>query len=773
MESIQQRIDRDALVKENISKWDELSCLSEEQVKSVLLLTQLNQFQLDDDQLLDDLASDSNEGKEANKQPVSIHQDINELLYNFDVNDIEDPKIEKYVNNLSKNSKKCAIISDTISEALNHLNLLLDNYSQVSQKTKSLHVACEQLLNDQTKLVNASYLLNSRLSYFTDMEAFMQKLNSPTIENNCEYIIPMLTRIDECLAYLEANPSHKESSSYTQIVLQVLRKALSIVRTYTINSLTSVTNQIMQSIQESSNPVVKFSADNAYTMFYSRFRINSSRIKTLMEQLEQRVELNNQKFIDYEHCLADCHKCYIQQRKVFIYQSVVNAINELVSKYQRDTSSLVRSSCSFMIHLCNDETQLYKNFFNKTSIFFEQFLEELCLVLYDRLRPIIIHVVHIETLAELCSILKTEILMDKNKDNNSTNVFEGICSQMLEDVQERFVYRTHIYIREEILNYNCSSGDISYPEKLEIMQQIAEKIKSQSSDSESSLSSDRLSAQDQHGMWYPTLRRTLICLSKLYRCLDKKIFEGLAQETLTICIQSLVKAAEMIRKNKTNNDSELFLIKHLLILREQISPFNNEFSVAEVQLDFSRIKDAAFSLINKKNNIFRLNRDNAFLDFLLNGTLEAKVNMVDSKREVDNHLKKTCEIFIQNASDDFFGSIRQLVIKIQAVLNMNSDPNAPKVILSQQPFAKPEKLHDIIAENYKDIKKKLPMLSQKMSLYLSNKEIEQIILKRVKNNMQQVYLDMSQIVQKNYNQEDQLIIACPTPEQISLWMTIV
>lgn len=151
--------------------------------------------------------------------------------------------------------------------------------------------------------------------------------------------------------------------------MQVLRKALGIIKNYTINSLINVTNQIVHSIQESPDPIIKFSADNAYTLFYSKFRINSSRIKTLMEQLEHRVELNQQP--DYEQALADCHRCYIQQRKLFIYQSVVSAIDELVNKYQRDTSSLVRSSCSFMIHLCNDETQLYKNFFNRTSFLFE------------------------------------------------------------------------------------------------------------------------------------------------------------------------------------------------------------------------------------------------------------------------------------------------------------------------------------------------------------------------------------------------------------------
>ena len=70
--------------------------------------------------------------------------------------------------------------------------------------------------------------------------------------------------------------------------------------------------------------------------------------------------------------------------------------------------------------------------------------------------------------------------------------------------------------------------------------------------------------------------------------------------------------------------------------------------------------------------------------------------------------------------------------KINTVLQINTDKNAPKVALKQQPFAKPEKFHDIFAENFKHIRKTLPLIHASMSLYLSNKDIEQILLKRIK-----------------------------------------
>ena len=129
----------------------------------------------------------------------------------------------------------------------------------------------------------------------------------------------------------------------------------------------------------------------------------------------------------------------------------------------------------------------------------------------------------------------------------------------MEDIQERLVYRTHIYIKTEIRDYNPSNGDIAYPEKLETMEKIAAQIANKNNNwneiikngndveetnRNNSLSSgdspaiindpstktfefnnlftksNHVSPADVHGMWFPTVRRTLICLSKLYRCLE-------------------------------------------------------------------------------------------------------------------------------------------------------------------------------------------------------------------------------------------------------------
>lgn len=172
-------------VKSNLSKWDDLSPLNEQQLKSILLLADLNQLQTASEESSSSLDTPKPsittpgaggsvilgaKDQLANKTSVgrgrgAIQEDINELLYNFDINDIEDPRIDRYVQSLQRNSRKCGQISDSIEAAFEHLGVLLENYEHVSQKTRSLHVACEQLLSDQVSSLPFFLILQIHSSF--------------------------------------------------------------------------------------------------------------------------------------------------------------------------------------------------------------------------------------------------------------------------------------------------------------------------------------------------------------------------------------------------------------------------------------------------------------------------------------------------------------------------------------------------------------------------------------------------------------------------------
>ncbi|KAL2081668.1 hypothetical protein ACEWY4_023521 [Coilia grayii] len=703
----------------------------------------------------------------------------------------EGAKYRKTRDSLNCYQEQCDSILNDVNEALQHLDSLQKQYLFVSTKTGTLHEACEQLLKEQSELVDLAESIQQKLSYFNELENINTKLNLPTLSVNSEEFIPVLSKLDDCIEYVSSHPNFKDYPVYLTKFKQCLSRAMHLMKTHTVNTMHNLTSQLTKR-----DPLGTANADNAFTLYYVKFRAAAPKVRTLIEQVEQRSE----KIPEYHQLLDEIHQCYLDQREVLLSPSITSTITDLTSQNNKDHCALVRSGCAFMVHVCQDEHQLYNEFFSKPTPKLDELLEKLGLSLYDVLRPLIIHVIHLETLSELCGILKNEMLEDHVHNNaGQLGAFEAVVKQMLEDVQERLVYRTHIYIQSDIIGYNPAPGDLAYPEKLEMMEKIAQSLKEEqlrltSSESlfsdvqledpeakrvissgavEGSRLQTSISPADLHGMWYPTVRRTLVCLSKLYRCIDRAVFQGLSQEALSACIQSLLKASDVILKNKTQIDGQLFLIKHLLIMREQIAPFHTDFAIKEISLDLKKTRDAAFKILNPKAvpKFFRLNSHNAILEFLLEGTPEIREHYIDSKKDVDRHLKCSCEQFIQQQTAIFVGSLEEFLTKVSALKTMVAQ-GGPTYNLSQQPWAQPAKIHDLVMDTYRVIKSKLPGTLQSMSLYLANRDTEFILFKPVRNNIQQLFQRLHALLQDEYSGEDLQIIACPSMEQINLLLSV-
>ncbi|NWX32238.1 COG3 protein, partial [Notiomystis cincta] len=256
---------------------------------------------------------------------------------------------------LSGFQEQCDAILNDVNSALQHLESLQKQYLFVSTKTGTLHEACEQLLKEQSELVDLAENIQQKLSYFNELENINTKLNSPTLSVNSEGFIPMLAKLDDCIAYISSHVSNSVLILVKSSKLCCWLKLLGWVLFFrlTLSSETSMPF-LLGTVPNS---------DNAFTLFYVKFRAAAPKVRTLIEQVEQRSE----KMPEYQQVLNEIHQCYLDQRELLLGPSIASTVTELTSQNNRDHCALVRSGCAFMVHVCQDEHQLYNEFFTKPT----------------------------------------------------------------------------------------------------------------------------------------------------------------------------------------------------------------------------------------------------------------------------------------------------------------------------------------------------------------------------------------------------------------------
>lgn len=172
--------------------------------------------------------------------------------------------------------------------------------------------------------------------------------------------------------------------------------------------------------------------------------------------------------------------------------------------------------------------------------------------------------------------------------------FSVLLQTILQDSQTRLVFRAQAVIQSEVLHYVSTPEDLRYPGKLE--EHKGKGLALWTEDEtlrESEVGGFRLPREEVQVTWYPTLKRTVWVLSKLNTYVNvssfssseptqplthfnahpqNAIFEDFAGEAVTLCRKSLSNASTQLSTVPSNTkiDGHLFLIRHLLLLKEMI-----------------------------------------------------------------------------------------------------------------------------------------------------------------------------------------------------------
>lgn len=488
-------------IQENIAKWqatdDPLAPLTDEQLDLIYELSDIVSATYNKPENDLDSVSESNlvgvpddEHSSIVPRVILTMQDFIEWTISVE-KDIKHENLRKYqiyYELLSDHQLECEKLFFHSDNALNSLDDLKKEYDNVTDKTNYLHDLSEQVMNHQKKLKEIKKALSTKLSYFTNFNKCQERIEQLNNKVNTSECLEILDQIDESVKYLNSHLQYKESRVYKMKYESLLTNIFNKIYDYVNHILIETTKQVIdpdskpQMLAQSS--FVKTTlVDSAFSLYYGKFQSASSKVKFILSALEER-ELNNE---HYKNLLIDCQKSYLTQRLPILSVAVSKSLAELKEKHKTDYSVLFRSCSLFNLKVCQDEAVCYNYFFENVSDLFNDYLGSLCQNLYDTLRPSLITINHIEVLSELCGILKGEMLNDKVLENQRLSKYVQAIRQLLQDVEERLVFRTNIFFQHDLLGYKPSPGDLAYPEKLEHMENVAGELKEKRSDSRNSV----------------------------------------------------------------------------------------------------------------------------------------------------------------------------------------------------------------------------------------------------------------------------------------------
>ncbi|KAG0244713.1 Golgi transport complex subunit 3 [Mortierella sp. GBA43] len=664
----------------------------------------------------------------------------------------------------------CDGFLEQIEETSECFKNLEGHYEFVEEKTRALQSACEKLLQEQTNLQTLADQMSSKLSYFHQLEAVTKLFNAPG-DDVClrPEFVPMLAKLDECLDYVQENIRYKDSELYQMRFRQCMTRGMTLIKMHFITKLRALSAEVA-----SKKPVLAkgetMKPSTATALFYVKFRTIAAPLRALIAELEKRCVSHK----EYNSLLNDCYNSYFSVRQQLLSSMIISGIQDL-GPSQQDKLKFAQSGLVYLMSICMDEYSLFYNFFNTGESELYGYLDSLIGYLYDYLRPRIIHENKIDILSELCVVMniqQPEIPIDEN----SNLAFGYLIRNMLQDTQQRLLYRAQAFIRSEIQNYKPTPNVLDYPARLQAppplpsssnsqhlhrasdAESIAESIPEASSPTPSLASSitggyfstpalqqfDE-SAAMYHG-WYPTLQRTLWLLTKIYKCVEQPIFDDLSQEALTKCLVSLNQASTMVKDTKDPVDGQLFMIKHLLILKEQIAQFEGNFVHSTKEVDFTRMTDAITTLFRDRSNLFNLGSWLGAVSQTITPTLVD--NYMDSRQEIDRDLKLVCETFILDMGKSAVHSLTEFMNKVagfrirldveaaQREQNPSSSSGLmrrPPMLLKDKPFARPEVLAAIMTDFKDTIPPRIQWTVRKLSMYLKDPHTEMILMRPIQS----------------------------------------
>jgi hypothetical protein len=457
-----------------------------------------------------------------------------------------DCMLRQYQNQLHMTRSSLGnIISDT-SATLDILSSLSSSFKAVEAQTNAFRTQCEGLITDQTRITKLADDMEQNLRYYMYLEPTTKRLNAPgagKIVRSKEFT-EMLANLDSCLEYMQAHSKHKEAETYRSRYRLLLTRALTLTRVHFTEALREIAADVSKRIADRQLNDTTMSA-----LLYAKFRVGAPELKQIGMEIQKRAVLPKGSApgaeAEYQSLMNELYQSYSTTRGRLILPIVTKKISEIAQapSTSKDLVSFARSATSYLLHVCSDEYHLWREWFEGDGGLYD-FLEAICEPLYDYLRPRTIHETQILKLCELCTFIQTRYMEGDEDEDEVIEAdkldFSILVQPALEDAQSRLVFLSLAILRDDIERYKPKPEDLDYPAKNKklvgaggksnqpalsgkrqpksevpptpLMPKTPSVVEEDDADSRWNFNTEAAFKD-----WYPTLRKAIWLLSKIYR----------------------------------------------------------------------------------------------------------------------------------------------------------------------------------------------------------------------------------------------------------------
>lgn len=325
-----------------------------------------------------------------------------------------------------------------------------------------------------------------------------------------------------------------------------MTRALTLIRGNFVAALRDIYQSVSKKISDQQLNDTAMSA-----LLYAKFRVGAPELKQIGLEIQKRAvppvnpEQSNE--AEYQNLMNELHSNFAATRARLIIPLARRKLNEITQtpSSSKDFVSFARASISYIRGVCLDEYDLWGEWFHGHGGLYD-FLETICEPLYDHLRPRIIHETNIVNLCQLCTLLQTRYFLDPDDETEPVDAnhldFSILIQPALQDVQTRLVFRAQAVLRDDIERFKPRPEDIDYPMRSRQVSltvtdtQISGKKDTSAANLIDTTASAKQgengdSSREQDGKWdfetqtalkgwYPTLRKAIWLLSRIYRLVN-------------------------------------------------------------------------------------------------------------------------------------------------------------------------------------------------------------------------------------------------------------